>query len=175
MPDKSATLDLAAWLDKADPLMEEFGVAAAKLEKKRARLEKELACIRAEYEPEISEAEQSVASLTAKIEILAEAHKDEFPAGRSYRHAGVEMGFRQTPPRVHIKRNFAEIALTWLLKKFGEDRYVRVKREINKETVRDTLAEAGRAGDSSLLGEFRERGITLKQDDNFFVEVQRAE
>lgn len=174
MPEtKTAEVKLGDWLDEADPLMARYAIAAARLQRHRARLEKELAVLRSEYEGEITEAEKNVASLSAKLEALAANHKDEFAAacGRSYLHAGVRIGFRETPPRVHIKRGYLEIATVWL-RRFCDGRFLRVKEEIAKDLIRDELMQPGMG---PRIDDFRERGITLKSDDRFFVEVEKAD
>lgn len=162
---------LKTW-PEAETAMEQYAERAASLAGYRAELEEALANTRAAFEADIKKLEQQVAAYTEDLAAFAEAHKQdpEWGEKRSVVHAGVTMGFRLAPPKVRLRRNFLEIALTWLSNKF-DDRYVRTKRELNKETLRDTLA----AADEATASEFRQRGLTLEQDDNFFVEVQKAE
>ncbi len=96
--------------------------------------------------------------LTEGLRIWAEAHRDELTNHGKKKTVDLgtgELGWRMRPPRVLLRNVQAVIESLQMLKL---DRFLRQKLEVNKEAV---LAEPEIAE--------QVKGITVKQDEDFFV------
>jgi len=92
------------------------------------------------------------------LRIFAEAHRDELTNEGKKKTVDLgtgELGWRMRPPRVLLRNIPGVIESLQMLKL---DRFLRTKLEVNKEAV---LAEPEIAE--------QVKGITVKQDEDFFV------
>lgn len=161
---------IRTWM-QADAALRAYARQATELAEHQAALERELSRVRATFERHTELVTAELAETEAALKKFAQGHKSEFkpsPAGdgRSYEHAGVVLGFRQSPGRVEIRNE--EKTVEWL-RDCRNGRFVRLIHQPN----RDALLEALRDGsDQRLIETLAAHGITFQQKDKFFLEVK---
>ena len=161
-------MEIKTW-KAADDVLEAYAQTAQRLKKAEARRDLEIAKLRENWATEITGLEEELAAATKALKQFAGKNKEEFKPmpmgdGRSYIHAGVEMGFRRTPPAVRIEDE--EKAVTYLYQ-YYQDEYVRTRFEPDREKIKAALID----GYERLIEALAAHGITLKQKDQFFLKL----
>lgn len=121
-------------------------------------LNDQVAAMREKYAALAAPHNKQVEELTEGLRIFAEAHRDELTNEGKKKTVDLgtgELGWRMRPPRVLLRNIPGVIESLQMLKL---DRFLRTKLEVNKEAV---LAEPEIAE--------QVKGITVKQDEDFFV------
>lgn len=150
--------------------MARYAALSAGRDELRARLEGEIAVVRDRYATTLDRQESELSTLSAQLKKFAQGRKTEFkPApsgdGRSYEHAGVALGFRQSPGRVEIRKE--DEAIDWL-RDYRSGEFVRIVHQADREKLLAALREGA---DSRLVETLAAHGIRFEQKDKFFVEV----
>jgi phage host-nuclease inhibitor protein Gam len=176
---KTKQLEVSTWPD-AEILLLAFAEEQAALDRTQARLDAALARAREAHAEALRQAEESLAQTSAALKRFAAAHRREFRAkeeggeGRVREIHGVLYGYRLAPPKVRIPKKKLEAAMAWL-EEFGEDTYVRRDPELARDRLRAELMAAEAAKDTPFLEKLAGHGITLEQDEDFVLEVPKAE
>lgn len=139
----------------------------ARMEVERRGLEsardEQIQAVQEKHEPEIQQIKQDIEMLVGKADAYAKEHRDEvLPAKRQSGETKLALfGFRWGNKTLALLSN----RWTWDgviagLKAAGMDAFVRVKEEVDKDAVKDQLAE-------SVLAQ---HGMRIKQAETFWVE-----
>ena len=167
-------LELYSWNGVEDALTD-YAAAKNEIAKADALLAEALLLAKMARQQQVKGFEADCVELAQALKKFAQAHKAEFKAapsgdGRSFEHAGVMLGFRQSPGRVEIRKE--EEAIEWL-RDYQNAKFVRVVHEPNRELLLETL----RAPDTPerLVETMAAHGIKFEQPDKFFLEVLKAD
>jgi len=145
-------------LTEAREFMRRIGDESRDAQRIEHDLNDQIAALREKYAALAAPHNKQVEELTEGLRIFAEAHRDDLTNHGKKKTVDLgtgELGWRMRPPRV-LLRNVAGVIQTLELLKL--DRFLRQKTEVNKEAV---LAEPEIAD--------QVKGITVKQDEDFFV------
>lgn len=164
-------LEIRNW-QEAESAMLAYREALVREQRANVALDEALTKVQERCQPELQDAENAVAGLLDALKKFAQSKKSEFkPApngdGRSYAHAGVTLGFRQSPGRVEIRKE--EEAVEWL-RDFRRGELVRTIHEPNRELLLEVLR---RGVDQRLVETLAAHGIRYEQKDKFFLEVEK--
>jgi phage host-nuclease inhibitor protein Gam len=162
-------MELKTW-EQTDGRMQIFAETSAQLAEIQAKLDAEIVALRKRYAEAFRVVELSLNASAAALKKFAQGHKSEFkpsPAGdgRSYEHAGVTVGFRQSPGRVEIRNE--DKTIEWL-RDCRNGKFVRLIHQPNRDALLEVLRDGS---DQRLVETLAAHGITFQQKDKFFLEV----
>jgi phage host-nuclease inhibitor protein Gam len=146
-----------------------LGVVAkntAMIMKKESAMNARIEDIKKKFSEEVKELAEENGKLTGEITAYCEANKSSFEKQRTMKFSSGEIGFRNNPPKVlQLNRKYNTQTSIELIKKiFGVDDYIRVKEEINKDSLLTDYA-AKELGDSQLASV----GLKIDQGETFFI------
>jgi len=144
----------------------EYARAVIERDALTAEMEQRIRQIRAEYETRLAVLARAA---DAEFDLLAEwadRHPEEFSGRRSLELTHGVIGFRTGTPKLKTLRGVTWERVLERMTLRDLQRYIRQKMEV----ARDLLI-----ADRDVLGEamLREIGVTVAQDETFFVEVRR--
>jgi len=149
---------------------EEFDQAVdriARLEIERRKFEatrdKQIQDIQAEHNDDIQQRKQEIEALIARAEAYAKDHRDELlPKGKQSSDTTLaNFGFRWGQKALALLSNrWSWDSVIASLKAAGLEVFIRVKTEVDKDAVKDQLAE----------GVLAQHGMRIKQSETFWVE-----
>jgi phage host-nuclease inhibitor protein Gam len=147
MPDAPQTRDeCAAWI-------KDMGEYQRNLTRVEANMNDEIAAATARYQQSIDEYKAMIQAKLDGIKVWCEAHRDQLTEGGKVKTANLVNGsvqWRQRPPSVSI-RGVESVLDT--LERLGLGRFVRLKREPNKEAMlNEPDAVRGVAGITIVTG-----------------------
>lgn len=137
----------------------------ALIKKKEAVLNDRIAKLKADFESDVRSAVEENGMLTGEISSYCLVNKSQFEAQRTMTFASGEIGFRNNPPKVmQLNRKYTVATSVELIKKIFKGGYLRVKEEIDKETL---LADYSNKEltDQKLASV----GLKIDQGETFFV------
>lgn len=112
-----------------------------------AELNDQIAALAEHYQPQLDALGNQIAACQAGVQTWCEANRDELTHGGKVKSANLltgEIQWRQRPPSVRVTGADAVIDF---LERLGLSRFVRTKKEINKEAIlNEPDAVAGVAG-----------------------------
>lgn len=139
----------------------------ARLEVDRRKLEaardQQIQQIQDEHNPAIVHCKQEIDALATKADAYATEHRDELlVAGRQSGETKLSFfGFRWGNKALALLSNrWSWDGVIASLRKAGLDGFIRVKTEVDKDAVKDQLAE----------GVMAQHGLRIKQSESFWVE-----
>lgn len=116
-------------------------------------LNDQIAAITHGYQPRLEHLDNQLAALQAGVQTWCEAHRDELTGGGKVKTANLltgEVQWRQRPPSVRVTGAEAVIEF---LERCGLGRFVRTRKDVNKEAIlNEPEAVAGVAGISLSTG-----------------------
>lgn len=129
--------------DDADNVLAELGALQAYVAGQEAELNQKEQQLREHYQRATAEARQKIEELTACLERWCIQNKHEFERTRMRDLVHGVIGFRTNPPKVSLlNRKYTMNTVLELLKKLRMTKYIRVKEELDKETIlSDYLAQ----------------------------------
>ena len=154
----AVTVPVPKDLAEARSYVRRIGEESRRAARIEAELNDRIAALREEYAAKAAPHNKAAEELTEGLRIFAEARRDELTNHGKRKSVDLgtgEIGWRMRPPRV-LLRNVAGVIES--LKTLKLTRFIRVKEEVNKEAI---LAEPDIAE--------QVKGITIKQDEDFFV------
>ena len=136
---KAPALQVPANQIEAEQLLGDIGKLQRQVAGIELRMNERLAGIKASYEQEAQPLNAEIDEKFRALHAWAEAHRDELLAGRgkTVKLATGELSWRISPPSVRVTKPEAVIEA---LGRLGLERFVRTKKEIDKQAV---LAEPG--------------------------------
>ena len=157
---------------EAERAMGDFASLETKVGQARAAMEISIQAAQDRFFQKTEDLASRQREIEAELRHFARANKKDFKAtpngdGRSRNFNGVRFGFRLTPPFVKIKTPVA--ALAWLYSSFGVT-FLRISKEINRDVLKSELEN----GNPRVVKWLNDHGITLKQKDKFFIEVEHG-
>jgi phage host-nuclease inhibitor protein Gam len=136
----------------------EIGAAMRERTRIETEMNDEISAIKARYELLAEPHSQAITALQAGVQTWCEANRNVLTSGgkvKTHAFASGEVRWRTTPPSVSIR---AVDAVLKTLEESGLERFIRTKREVNKDAIL-LEPEAVR----------RIAGITINQNEEFVV------
>ncbi|MDE2097830.1 MAG: host-nuclease inhibitor Gam family protein [Patescibacteria group bacterium] len=163
---KKATKDLAS-VEQCEAAMYRLLLATLELEKLVADRDEHVARVQRSYESDINPLTDEVADLTAQLQQYYVLHLDKIEqAGKKSLQLqyGV-MGRRLSPKKLQLlNKSWTWSAVLVKLREIFGDRFIRTfDPEVDKEKIKSEMEAEY----------FRQCGLKLHQDENFYVEVAR--
>ena len=160
---------LGTW-DEVDAKLGELCQIEVRRRKLEAKMNGELAAVRARYEGETGEITDAQKAAGALVEQFCLVHRAEFGAKKSKELLHGIVSFRTSPPAVALfNRKWTWASVIEALKR-GASRFVRSKEEPDKEAILAAHA-AGEVDDGDLAGV----GVKVEQKETFGVELRYEE
>lgn len=164
---QSKKVNLDVTQQQAEEALAEYAKATSKTDAINAKMEIEITKIREKNQKELSELATTKEANFAIIESFAMVNRDElFTKKKSLEMVHGLIGFRSGNPQLKNRKGFTWAAVTELLKQFLPE-YTRTKTEPDKEKL---LADRDKL---EVSAEFEKCGITVMQDEAFFVEPKK--
>lgn len=131
---KSKALTACQSLDEAQMLIGKIGDNQREITRLTTAMNDEIAQITEKYAEQINPHKLSIDELTAKVQIFCEANRDKLleKGGKTANLITGEVSWRIRPPSVSLRKIDDVIER---LERFGLGRFVRVKKEVNKEAI----------------------------------------
>jgi len=153
---------------QADEAMGKYAVADAQIEKTTATMDLEIAAIREKHSEKLDKLTSERDDQFDIIHKYYEEHPEAFGEKKSLEVTHGRVGFRTGTPKLKLIKGFTWASVTNLLKSFLPD-YVRTVDEPSKEKL---LADRN---DAAVNKKFEKCGITVDQDETFFIELKKEE
>jgi phage host-nuclease inhibitor protein Gam len=121
--------------EQANDFIARIGAAQRQREKIQTQMNTALAKVKELHEKSAKPFAQDIEALTAGLQTWCEAHRAELTRDgriKTYRFGAGEISWRTRPPSVMVK-NVAKVLSELLCR--GLDRFVRTKKEIDKEAI----------------------------------------
>ena len=122
--------------DQADTMVRRVGELVREKVLIQAALDEGIARLRTEAEAEAAPLSAEIANLTSAVQAWAEANRDDLTRGgrvKTHRMPSGEIAWRHLPPSVRIT---SPATVLELLQQMGLQRFVREKREIDREALK---------------------------------------
>jgi phage host-nuclease inhibitor protein Gam len=129
-----------------------------------SRMNEQIASIKEYYEELAQVHNEVIKSRSAGLQMFCEANRLQLTQMGKVKFASFTTGevkWRTTPPKVTVR---AAEAVLEMFRRFGMERFIRVKEEVNKEAI---LAEAGAAETIAAAGI---AGVVISQAEEFVIE-----
>lgn len=147
----------------------DYARADARIQKINATMDIEMTRIREKYQDELGKLAETKEKSFDIMQAYALENRDElFSKRKSLETTHGTMGFRTGTPKLKTLKGFTWGAVVNMLKEFLPG-YVRISEEANKEKL---LADRESEEVAAL---FPKVGITVVQDETFFVEPKKEE
>lgn len=121
--------------EEIEVAIEKIGVAQRERTRIQAEMNDELAVLKRDYEEKAKPFAEEISTLSKGVQAWCESHRDDLTRAGKVKTSSFttgEVSWRITPPKVLVKG--AEAVLD-ALRRFGLDRFIRTKEEINKEAI----------------------------------------
>lgn len=160
----------------------DYARADARIQKINATMDIEMTRIREKYQDELAKLTETKVKSFDILQAYALEKKDElFSKRKSLETTHGILGFRTGNPKLKTLKGFTWASVLTLVKKFLPD-YVRTNEEVNKEkllTDRDTEIPLDDSETAEQVCKLKEKmkdcGITVVQDETFYVEPKKEE
>ena len=143
-----------------------YAKADARQAQLTAKMDVDITKIREKYQDEMTQLQDEKEEQFEKIQSYAENNRDDFGAKKSMELTHGIIGFRTGTPKLKTRKGFTWSSVTNLIKEFLPD-YIRIQEEPAKDRL---LADREVPEVASL---FPKVGITVDQDETFFVEPKK--
>lgn len=153
---------------RAEEILGEIATLTIERRAQQNELDRELTFAREKYEEPLSALVKQIEEKTALLESWASANPGEFPKQRkSIELLHGTIGFRTGTPKLKTLAKWTWDRVLEKLKQLGKPvaDFIRTKEEVNKEAI-ITAVTTG----TMLVGEERQWGCAVVQDEAFFVE-----
>jgi len=150
----------------AEEAFAEFAKADAKTNQITSKMDVEITRIREKYQDELHRLSEIKDQAFEKLQIFAEASRDEFGGKKSMEMAHGIVGFRTGTPKLKLRKGFTWNSVTNLIKEFLPT-YVRITEEPAKDRL---LADRDVP---EVAGLFIKIGVHVDQDETFYVEAKK--
>jgi hypothetical protein len=176
--------ELETWAD-VEAALADYRAHEIASRKIRAQLDQAVMASTQRFSDPLGVELEAMDALSERLRAFVWAHRREFKStaegseGRTRVLHDVEIGLRTGKPYVDVPKNKAEAALAWLAE-FGGDTYVHPKPQLAKATLKadlvraQDLAATGDAPSREFIQKLAEHYITLKQDEEFVLEVSNG-
>lgn len=162
--------------EDAETVLGEIAVITINKTRTLAQMDGEIAAIRKNYEANLAAYDKSLAEKTRLLADWAEINRDTaFPKkAKSITFVQGTLGFRTSNPSVVLTgRAWSWDKVLATLQALRWRKFVRIKREVDKEAI---LARYAKAKDQGKFDTFLARcGLKIKQDETFFVDPNVTE
>lgn len=153
--------------EEADKKLLELAQHESFIAKKEAEMNGKINTVKEKFDSETADARAQKQLIETELQAFCSVNKTDFLKQRAKKLLHGIIGFRTNPPKViQLNKKFTVKTSLELLQKIFEDKYVRSKVEINKDSIL-TDYSAGSLSDDKLAGV----GLRIDQDETFFCEV----
>lgn len=151
---------------EANEVFNKYAKASADLSVLQANLEKEIAAIREEYEPRISQLTEEADKHYERLQLFAEKNEELFDKNRSIKMTHGQIGFRLGTPALKTEKGFTWAAVAKLVEDKIPD-YLKVTKSVDRKKI---------ISDREKLGDLLEKvGCKVVQTETFFVKLKDEE
>ena len=144
---KTPAMDTPQSRDDVARLIRDLGDLQREFLRETTEMNDAIGAITQNYQPALAALTQRIEKLQAGVQAWCEANRDELTGAGKVKTANLvtgEVQWRQRPPSVRVR---ALDVVIDSLRKFGLDRFIRVREELNKEAIlADPAAVDGIAG-----------------------------
>lgn len=135
--------------------------------KREASMNEKIQNIKQKFDDETADARAQKGLIETEIHAFCLQNKSEFAKQRSKKLIHGIVGFRVNPPKVNqLSRKFTVATTLGFLKKLFNGKYIRLKEEIDKDSILSDYA-AEKIDDSKLASV----GLRVDQDETFFTQI----
>lgn len=156
---------LKSWQD-VDEQLRTIAIHKTAIDKSEAEMNRKVLEIQKQHEEQTREARAQVVASEKEIEMYCREHRDEFEKTKTKELNYGIVSFRLGNPELRTLKGFTESAVIKLLRKFGMDRYIRIKESLDKPLIRTELTEQK---------DLAEIGLVCTQAEQFYYEVKQVE
>lgn len=169
---KAAALDVPANEQEALALVADYVAADRRQLELALGFEIQIDRLKAERDAALGRIKADQASRFARVKAWWEAGGKALAGKRrSTKLAGATLGVRLTPPAVKFGKGWSDEAIIdWLGRVVGGKLFLRTKTELDKQAVIKALQTQ-----EPMAGPLGERGVSIKQADEFFIDTQLDE
>ena len=144
---KTPAMDTPQSRDDVARLIRDLGDLQREFLRETTEMNDAIGAITQNYQPALAALTQRIEKLQAGVQAWCEANRDELTGAGKVKTANLvtgEVQWRSRPPSVRVRA--LDVVLD-SLRKFGLDRFIRVREELNKEAIlADPAAVDGIAG-----------------------------
>lgn len=145
-----------------------YAIAHAKSQNLTSKMDMQISKIRDKYSEDLNELTEEQEKNYEVVQVYCEEHPELFEKRKSMETAHGLVGFRTGTPKLKTLPGYTWAAVLKLMK--GTlPKYIRSKEEPNKEAL---LADRN---DPEVYKNFKEVGITVDNDERFFIELKKEE
>lgn len=150
---KAPAQDAPQTRDDVARMIRDIGDLQREFSRQSTEMNDAIAAITAQYQPTLASLTQRIEALQAGVQTWCEANRDALTGGGKVKTVNLvtgEVQWRQRPPSVRIR---AQEVVIETLERLGLARFIRVKKEVNKEAIlAEPAAVEGIAGISIAVG-----------------------
>ena len=147
--------------------LNEIAKSEAQIAKMEAAMNGKINSIKEKFNDDSRELRAESDLLRSEVEVYCIKNKFEFDKQRTKEFTIGAIGFRTNPPKVQLlNRKYNLKTALELIKRVFTGSYVRVKEEIDKETILADYSQK-KINDESLAGV----GLKIDQDETFFIDI----
>ncbi len=148
-------------MEDVDKALLELGVASAEVQREEAKLNEEIQKLRASYDERTKNSQALIKAKEAEIEEYCLLNKTLFNDKRTIELTHGTVAMRTNPPKVSVlnKKYTLDLAVE-LLEKLGLKKFVRAKKEVDKEAI---------------LSDYATKDITDEKLANVGLRIDQAE
>ena len=152
--------------DDAESLVNEIAITENRRRVLNAECDDKILAIRESYGPALESCSEALKTKSALVQAWAEANPEEFKSRKSVEFPAGKVGFRTGTPKLKTATGwtFARVLEKLQSLAWGAA-FVRVKQEIDKETIIAQVAQG-----LITPAELRAVGCKVDQDESFFIE-----
>lgn len=153
--------------DDADDKIFEFAKHDRFITKKEVAMNEKIENLKAKFKEETAEAVAAKNALDNELTAFCLLHKNEFNEKRSKKLTHGTLSLRTTTPKVLVlNRKYTVKTAVELVKKVFSEKYIRVKEELNKESMLSDRSQ-GTLTDEQLAAV----GLRVDQSENVKIDV----
>jgi phage host-nuclease inhibitor protein Gam len=156
--------------EDAERLVGEIAAATNRQRAINTEIDSKIIAIRSRYEGELSSLDATIKEKSKLVQAWADENHTEFANRRSIEMSHGVIGFRKGNPKVKCLKGFTFDRVLEKLSDLRLFQWVRTKREVDKDQILSDYA-----GGNVEPGRLRDIGVSIVQEDSFFIEPTLTE
>jgi phage host-nuclease inhibitor protein Gam len=155
--------------DQADKIFKDWAQADAKIRKINADMDQKMNEIRSANQKELTKLSELKDEKFEQLQHFALSNADDFEEKKSMEFPYGRLGFRTGTPKLKLLSKFTWDRVVDKLESSPLSEFVRIKKEADKESLLSNRDNA------DVNKHFSAVGISVVQDETFFVEAKKEE
>ena len=153
--------------DQVSDQLSALAIWKNKIAEKEVAMNKTIDAVKKRFDKQTRDLREEIKSAEEDIEAFCLKNKGDFEKARSKDFPHGIIGFRNNPPKVEVvNRKYTLKTAIELIKRVYEQKYLRVKEELNKDEILADYANK-KIDDSALAGV----GLRVNQDESFYIDT----